>query len=411
MAEGGEGEGGPRVAFVAASCILDNLSGAALVARSALEMLAAEGFDCLSLTPTVLDGDLEVPFSDIVGTANAARVAPGQAVEVRREGVRHRIFRTGSTLGGKMTDDEYRRFAAVAEAQMRNFAPQVLVSYGSNAFTAALLKRLRPHAGTLLFWFLNAGISRPDLLEAADAVLCPSRAMAELCRTRFGRDGLVFPDPILPRNAASSATTLALNAPETRAQGLVTFINPAPPKGATLVFAMAREALDRRPDLTFLVVEGRVRRTFWEESGVLKRDLPNLWWLPRQADLRSVYDRTSALLFPSYGFEASGRCVAEAQLGGIPVLASRRGGIPEQLNGGGFLFDLPEAFDGRRLNLPGSDVIRPWLDTLGRLADDGAFYRQATERAQDAARPFRRQDRQPEVARLFRDLAAGRGGI
>ncbi|MEZ5676402.1 MAG: glycosyltransferase [Thalassovita sp.] len=58
-------------------------------------------------------------------------------------------------------------------------------------------------------------------------------------------------------------------------------------------------------------------------------------WVQRQTNIRAVLARTAVLMVPSIYFEAAGRVIAEAMLAGIPVLATRNGSIPEQLNGGG----------------------------------------------------------------------------
>ena len=63
--------------------------------------------------------------------------------------------------------------------------------------------------------------------------------------------------------------------------------------------------------------------------------------------MRSVYGETAVLLAPSQWEEAFGRVILEAQVSGIPVVSSRRGGIPELLERGGTLLaatDPPEAW-------------------------------------------------------------------
>jgi glycosyltransferase involved in cell wall biosynthesis len=401
------GSNGTRVAFVAPACVLDTGSGAALSARTMLEMLAAEGFECLSFTPSVFDGLDEFPLRRVFNAEAAKPGHAGKIVQVSHGGVTHQVFRTASTVGTKATEAELTGFLDMARARMQAFAPHVMLSYGSSAFAAHVLRTLRPTAGRLAFYLANDQIVLRELFDPVDAVLCPSEVMVALCKERFGREARVLRDPISPRNAADPAETLAVQAPESRGQGFVTFINPTPVKGTTLVLALAQKALRERPDLTFLIVESRVRKAFWDtDTKFLKRDLPNVWWVPSQPDLRRIYQRTSVLLFPSFWQEASGRSIAEAQLGGIPVLASRRGGIAEQLNGGGFLFDVPEQFHGRDAAVPGDGDIAPWLATLCRLVDDEAFYRQASARALEAAAPFRWQRQRGEIAALFNELAA-----
>ncbi|MBL8580801.1 MAG: glycosyltransferase family 4 protein [Rhizobiaceae bacterium] len=395
-----------RVAFVAPGCVLDTGSGAAISARTVLEMLAVEGFDCASFTPSVFDGTEEFPLTRVLGADAAKPEHAGKSVRIVSEGVTHLVYRTASTVGAKLTAADQRAVIQEICSRVKAFNPHIVFAYASGTYGAALFGQLRKLPSRIVLYYLNAGIRQPELFAMSDAVVCPSQAMIASCRERFGIEAHLLADPIASRNAADPERTLAAQAPQSRRQGFITFINPSPSKGATLVFALAQMAMRQRPDLTFLFVEGRVRKSFWDEQGFLRRDLPNVWWIPNQSDMRPVYDRSSALLFPSLWFEASGRCIAEAQLGGIPVLATRRGGIAEQLGGSGFLFDVPERFNGETLAIPDEDVIRPWLDTLVRLMDDEAFYRQAARRALEASAPYRGRRQSQAIAALFQRLAA-----
>ncbi len=395
-----------RVGFVAPGCIFDPGSGAAISARTVLEILASDGFDCLSFTASVFDGDKEYPLHRLIGSEAAKPENAGKVAQLSVDGATHQIFTMASTVGAKTTADEQRAFIRASHATMRNFRPHLILSYASSRYGVALFRQLRRLPSRLVLYFLNQGIAEPEIFACSDAVVTPSEAMRAYCLEKFGVAAKVLRDPLAPRNAADPAETLAATAPESRRQGLVTFVNPAPGKGAMLVFALAQMAWRARPDLTFLIVESRVRKAFWEEQGVLRRDLPNIWWVPSQPDMRPVYARTSALLYPSLAFEASGRGVGEAQLGGIPVLGSRRGGIPEQLTGG-FLFDVPDHLNGRSPALPTDDIVAPWLEVLGRLMDDEAFYREASRRALEASASQQWQRQQADVVAIFRELAAG----
>jgi glycosyltransferase involved in cell wall biosynthesis len=69
--------------------------------------------------------------------------------------------------------------------------------------------------------------------------------------------------------------------------------------------------------------------------------------------MKSVYRDTRILLMPSQVEEAAGRVITEAQMNGIPVIASNLGGIPETIGDGGVL-------------LPHNDSAA-WSETIRRL--------------------------------------------
>jgi glycosyltransferase involved in cell wall biosynthesis len=58
-------------------------------------------------------------------------------------------------------------------------------------------------------------------------------------------------------------------------------------------------------------------------------------------DPRDFYRVSRLVLMPSLWDESFGRVAAEALVNGLPVLASRRGALPEVLAQAGFLFDVP----------------------------------------------------------------------
>jgi tetratricopeptide (TPR) repeat protein len=108
-------------------------------------------------------------------------------------------------------------------------------------------------------------------------------------------------------------------------------------------------------------------------------------WLPHTDDMGRVFEEAALLLVPSLWFEASGRVAAEALLAGVPVLAMRSGGLEEQLNGGGFLFDLPPALQVNHLAAPEKKDLHRWVHFIRVLMDDDALYTQAVQLALQAS--------------------------
>ena len=118
-----------------------------------------------------------------------------------------------------------------------------------------------------------------------------------------------------------------------RTNEFITMINPVAVKGIAPFLKLAAALPNRK----FLVVEGWGTPPAILE--LIRTRLPNVSYMERQIDMRTVYGRTKILVVPSQWEESFGRVITEAQVSGIPVLASKVGGIPEALGDGGLLVE------------------------------------------------------------------------
>ena len=146
---------------------------------------------------------------------------------------------------------------------------------------------------------------------------------------KYRRAFRVNPTVIYPFILASEYKT-------TSTRDNITFINPIPVKGRDIVFEIAR----RCPEIPFVFVES------WPLRAEQRRELMtrlstycNITLLEPQLNMKKVYGRCKILLAPSVWEEAYGRVATEAQISGIPVVASARGGLPEAVGPGGILVD------------------------------------------------------------------------
>jgi len=175
-----------------------------------------------------------------------------------------------------------------------------------------------------------------------------SRFTAETYRRAFGIPEPAVIYPFIPAELYKTPTS----------RENITFINPYLYKGCSLGLEIVRLC----PDIPFRFVGSMPER---DESGTLlaakTATLPNLTCLPPQPDLRAVYASCKILLVPSQWEETYGRVVTEAQISGIPVVASSRGGLPESVGPGGIL-------------LKADDPAELWGKTLRDLWYDDARY-------------------------------------
>jgi glycosyltransferase involved in cell wall biosynthesis len=197
----------------------------------------------------------------------------------------------------------------------------------------------------------------PDLTGAT--WIANSHFTAGLLKARFGATAAVVPPLIRAEMYRSSST-----------RRTVTMINPRPIKGGAIAIQLATLC----PDIPFLFIEA------WNGSDpnveALKAQaagLANVTWLPVQKDMRKIYGMTRLILAPSQCHETWGRVVTEAQLMGLPTLASAIGALPDTVGPGGITVD-PAA------------PIEHWVAALRSLWDSGETYEQYANAAADHAR-------------------------
>lgn len=155
----------------------------------------------------------------------------------------------------------------------------------------------------------------------------------------------------------------ALRAESRRALGLsedavvIGFVGAlSPPKGAFRLAAAFNQAMPARPSLRALWVGEEASHSKLREAiapGLQERHMLRGW----TKDLRPLYAAMDVLAVPSECMEAFGRVSIEAQAFGVPVLASRIGGLPETLLEGETGVLLPPGDEGA------------WRDALIAAAD------------------------------------------
>jgi len=193
----------------------------------------------------------------------------------------------------------------------------------------------------------------PEIEASIDVLAAPSAYLAGRIREKTGRPVMVVPSPIARPNRTIETE------PATRP--FITYINPIQIKGRDVFFALARDMLDEK----FLVVEN------WGVHPLTRQVLaayPNVTSWPRQSDMTPVWERTRLLIVPSQVPEAFGRVAPEAQVEGIPVIASRLGGLIEAVGDGGVLVE---------------DYADPraWVHIIDRVIDDQSFYEKLSDKA------------------------------
>lgn len=157
----------------------------------------------------------------------------------------------------------------------------------------------------------------------------------------------------------------------------VLFINTVPRKGLEIAFRLA----ESRPDVQFDFIKSWILKPpDIDRIEKRARAAGNITLHPPTNDMRPHYARARILLAPSQWEEAWGRVATEAQINGIPVLGSNRGGLPESVGPGGIL-------------VPHDAPIPEWAAAFSRLWDHPDTHARISEAALAYSR---RPEIQPE---------------
>jgi glycosyltransferase involved in cell wall biosynthesis len=396
-----------RILFASVHSYIDPSSGAALATRDLLEPLAARGADCRAIGTGVLDYEQDTPLATVVAGLGVpydradATLSNGDPIEVldfELNGATVTLLPTHTSRGGLAPNlVEARAFVDLVEQVFKSFRPHVLLTYGGHPACLHLIQRARRRGIATVFHLHNFAYTDRRAFADCSAVLVPTEFARRLYERRLGLDCVVLPLPVRPERILA----------EDPEPTYVTFVNPQPAKGAPVFARIASELHQRRPDIPFLVVEGRARAPGLADMGLDLSGLANLNFMPNTPDPRQFYRVSRAVLVPSL-VENAALVAREALANGLPVLASDRGALPETLGDAGFLFALPDHCTTENPVVPTPREVRPWVATLERLWDDPAFEPRHRERARAEAQRWEPNRVIDSYVELFDRLAGMR---
>jgi len=353
----------PSILYCVPASILDISSGAALSQRTLMMALAKKGFRAIALQATVFDSTHG--GEHILKAGEVHKDKP--ILRSNTNGVEHIIVRTKATRRGEMTCSEQETYLHRFREELKHRRPDMVFMWGGMLLEMTMMREAREAGIPVIFYLVNGGYKNKDTFKYVSVVVTDTQATADLYKHRLGLDCKVvgkFIDPGLVKPKVP------------RRPDFITFINPSFEKGVSVFMPLAKLAAQECPEIKFLVVQSRGR---WGNAlHVLKykpEDFPNVKVIGHQTDMRPVYASTRALLLPSLWHESGARVIAEAQLNGIPILASNTGGSAELVGTGGKVFDLPETAKDKKTEVHVTkDDLRPWLDEIKRLWHDPAYY-------------------------------------
>jgi glycosyltransferase involved in cell wall biosynthesis len=229
------------------------------------------------------------------------------------------------------------RVSQLLRERLRTCRPDVVIAQGTNAEELALVAA--EHDVPAVMRLISDG-SIASLASAAQAdrrvaellaspllrIVSVSNFIAGGLRNKLGLGSSVIYPPIRLGDCVAHGRT----------PRHITFINPVPVKGVSVVLQTAKLL----PQREFVFVEA------WQSSRNHRRylraelaKLPNVTFQRRCLTPADIYRSTALLLVPSQWPEAFGRVIVEASVNGIPVIASRVGGIPEAIGESGILLE------------------------------------------------------------------------
>jgi glycosyltransferase involved in cell wall biosynthesis len=391
----------PRLLLAIPQLPQDPTSGAARTAQTACEMAAAAGWDVRAIGPTATEGVTSVNAVDWLRSLQLdvridhGNPKNGRRIQFHQRGIDYTLIDTGNLSPQVWETKHSGEFDRLFEEEIRRHRPDVVLTYGGHSQQLKRLRRAK-HAGCkIAFCVFNMGYLVPGFFDLMDSVLTPSEWLANYYHEKIGLKSTPLPTPVEPDDVLAGE----------REPIFLTMINPSVEKGLFFLARLAEELGVHHPQIPFLAIESRGTAGMLTEAGRLGGfDLQrheNLMFAPATPNPKDIYQPTRVLLVPSVWEEASGRVAAEALMNGVPPIVSDRGGLAESCNGAGFVLPLPADLTLESRVPVGPAAVAPWLELIGRLFEDEAFYSEQSARAITAATMYRRETLAPRYVDFF----------
>lgn len=223
--------------------------------------------------------------------------------------------------------------------------PQLAIRYARLGLQVVLRVVTTESVDEIVAYTRGHGELQSHLESGAVTIVANSRFVATLAEDKVGVPvAWTYPPIATPRRSL-----------ETSSRGdSILFVNPVRVKGVDKALNIARLL----PDTKFIFQESwplpqAERVTLLDQLA----HLPNVELRASVPNLDAVFRETRLLLVPSLWEEAFGRVIIEANRFGIPVVASRAGGIPEAVGSGGLLVERDASPES-------------WVNAIGTILSD-----------------------------------------
>lgn len=278
-----------------------------------------------------------------------------------------------STFIDDQTGGEQRQFFSKFLELLKTFKPDLIMGYGGDMLSMTMRAEAKRRGIPVIYNLQNGnhkGFTFPD----CDMVLTDSEAAARFYADNFGVNAMTS-GPFIRREKVMA---------EKREPKYITMINPVSEKGLGIFARLALMAQKELPDEKFLVVESRGsfaeglaklhtitgKKTKKETHPFEAKMFPNVDVAQHTSNVSQVYALTKILVCPSLWFENWGRVATEAVFNGIPVIASKSGGLPEAVGEGGICLDTPVEAQRDYNYIPSEEQVRSWLDALKQMLSE-----------------------------------------
>lgn len=352
----------PRLLWFSPCALHDTSSGAALQCRIMLHKLQQRGVHVTALGGLIFDH----PAGKALLEKPLEQVGPEKtSFTVRDSGIDFIYARTERSESRQIRGEEQDRLFMQFLKLLDTFRPDVIMGYGGDMLSMTVRAEARRRGIPVVYTLWN-GNHKAFAFPDCDLVITDSQATSASYRQQFGINVIPAGIFILPEMVRA----------EQREPRYVTLVNPVPAKGVAILARLALMARQELPDVRFLALQSRgdfaaclpqLHLPDSEEKPLVMDMFPNVDRAKHMANMKPIYAATRVLLAPSLWYESWGRVATEAVLNGIPVLASRNGGLPEAVGEGGICLDAPEACRKDHLRIPTEEEMRPWMDALKRL--------------------------------------------
>lgn len=381
----------PRILWANYFCLLDTSSGASISARQILLQLQKLGIEIKILGATIFDGENGARIIQ----RNAESIEGHKIIDIEDGSLVHQLLNTNSIHYRELRAEEINQWTGLYCHTLNQFKPDLVMFYGGNTPDYLIPAEARARGIPTLAYVVNGNYPNPRWCRDVDMIFTDSKATAQFYQDSLGLD-------IKPCGTFIEASSVVA---DTHTRENLLFVNPRPEKGAYIVVQIAKQLLEKRPDIKLEVIESRgswskIVEVLKEPLKLGEKGLPNVTVTPNTDDMRPIYARTRAILALSVWWESGSRVLCEAMLNGIPAVVTDRGGSPEMIGGGqgGVVVRMPEEIHERPYNrLPNDQMIDAIVDKLIGLYDDEDAYQQLAQSAKQVGKLIHNMDRNTQT--------------